>query len=314
VYEIALSVAACLRAGTSVDVAWVVDARGLGARDMGEALAITPGGGRVGSVLAGSLNDQLADLSAQGITGRVVDLRVGDLDAELAGLACGGDARCVIVPATTLAADLWDRLRDREPVCVRANLDGDRVVETATFGADTIAGAGDEVARLFGRRVSGSLVEPDAVTTAFWPVPRLVIVGGGPIAAAVRAAAELLGWRIDVTTDARTATGAIAALAGLDKVVVVSHDVELAGAALQAALAGEVGYIGGLGSRRTQQARAEWLAYRGVTDLERVHGPAGLDIGANTPPEIAVSILAEAMAVGSKTNPVPLSAKAGPIH
>jgi len=309
VYEIALSVAACLRAGTRVDVAWVVDAQGLGARDMGEALAITPGGGRVGSVLGGSLDDQLADLAAQGTGGRIVAVRVGDLAAELAGLACGGDARCVILPATALPADLWDRLRAREPVAVRVNLDGDRVADAATFDADSISAAGEEAQRVFGRRMSGSLVEPDAVTSVFWPVPRLVIVGGGPVADALRRNADLLGWRIDLTTDARAATGAIAALAGLDKVVVVSHDVELAGAALEAALAGEVGYIGALGSRRTQQARADWLAYRGVTDLARVHGPAGLSIGAHTPPEIAVSILAEAMAVGSSASVVSLREK-----
>jgi xanthine dehydrogenase accessory factor len=314
VYEIALSVAACLRAGTKVDVAWVVEAQGLGARDMGEALAITPGGGRVGSVLGGSLNDQLTDLSTQGVTGRVVALQVGDLDAQLAGLACGGDARCVLLPATALAAELWDRLRGREPVCLLTRLDGDRVVDTAMFGSDTIAAAGEEAARLFARRVSGSLVEPGAVTSVFWPVPRLLIVGGGAIADAVRGAADLLGWRIDVATDARTATGAIAAMAALDKVVVVSHDVDLAGAALAAALAGDVGYIGALGSRRTQQARADWLAYRGITDLDRVHGPAGLSIGANTPPEIAVSILAEAIAVNSKTTVGSLREKTGPIH
>jgi xanthine dehydrogenase accessory factor len=314
VYEIALSVAACLRAGTRVDVAWVVEAQGLGARDVGEALAITPGGGRVGSVLGGSLNDQLADLSVQGVTGRIVDLRVGDLDAQLAGLACGGDARCMLVPATDLAADLWERLRTRDPVCLVARLDEGRVVDTAMFGPGTIADAGEDAARLFSRRVSGSLVGPDAVTTVFWPVPKLVIVGAGPVAGALRSAADLLGWRIEVITDARTATGAIAGLAALDKLVVVSHDVELAGPALEAALAGEVGYIGALGSRRTQQSRADWLAYRGVTDLGRVHGPAGLDIGANTPPEIAVSILAEAMAVSSKVNTGPLREKTGPIH
>jgi len=314
VYEIALSVAACLRAGTRVDVAWAVDAQGLGARDMGEALAITPGGGRVGSVLAGSLDDQLTDLSSQGVTGRIVALRVGDADAQLAGLACGGDARCVLVPATALAADLWDRLRSRDPVCLLARLDGDRVVDTTVFGSDTIASAGEEAARLFGRRVSGSLIGPDAVASVFWPVPRLAIVGGGAIADAVRDAAYLLGWRIDVATDARTATGAIAAMAGLDKVVVVSHDVELAGAALAAALTGDVGYIGAVGSRRTQQARADWLAYRGITDLDRIHGPAGLDIGANSPPEIAVSILAEAMAVNSRTTAASLREKSGPIH
>ena len=60
----------------------------------------------------------------------------------------------------------------------------------------------------------------------------------------------------------------IAALAALDQLVVISHDDDLAGAALEAALSGPVGYIGGLGSRRTQQSRADWLAYRGVTDLE----------------------------------------------
>jgi xanthine dehydrogenase accessory factor len=314
VYEIALSVAACLRAGTRVDVAWVVEAEGLGARDLGEALAITPGGGRVGSVLGGALNDQLADLSTQGLTGRIHALRVGDLDAQLAGLACGGAARCMLVPATALASDLWDRLRRRDPVCLVTRLDGDRVVDTAAFGPETIAEAGDDAARLFNRRLTGSSVEPVAVTTVFWPVPRLVIVGAGAVADALRSAADLLGWRIDVVTDVRAATGAIAALAGLDKVVVVSHDVDLAGPALAAALAGEVGYLGALGSRRTQQARADWLAYRGITDLDRVHGPAGLDIGANTPPEIAVSILAEAMAVGAKAAPGSLRAKTGPIH
>jgi xanthine dehydrogenase accessory factor len=95
------------------------------------------------------------------------------------------------------------------------------------------------------------------------------------------------------------ATGVVAGLAGMDKLVVLSHDDELAGPVLAAALAGPVGYIGALGSRRTQQARADWLAYRGITDLARVHGPAGLDIGSSTPAEIAVSIIAQAVAVAS---------------
>jgi xanthine dehydrogenase accessory factor len=285
VYEIALTVSACLRAGTRVDVAWAVETPPeLGSAHKDTALAITPGGGRVGAVLAGALNDQLVDLSYQGTAGRIVDVHVGDLDAQLAGLPRGGDARCLLVPATDLPAELWDRLRRREPVGLLTRLDGDQVVDVSLVTPPS----GD------------SIVEPDRVVTVFRPVPQLVIVGAGPVADALRASADLLGWRTQTVTDARGATGLIAGLAELDKVVVMGHDDDLAGAALAAALAGEVGYIGALGSRRMQQSRADWLAYRGITDLERIHGPAGLDIGARTPAEIAVSIVAEALAVRTR--------------
>jgi xanthine dehydrogenase accessory factor len=244
----------------------------------------------------------------------VLDLHVGDLEAELAGLSCGGDARCVLVPAADLPADLWQRLRDRDPVCLVSRLDGDRVTQTALYDSDTIDAAGEEAGRLFGRGASGTSVTADAVITVLWPIPQLVVVGAGAIADALRAAANLLGWHIQVMTQANAATGVIAGLAALDKVVVISHDDELAGRALSAALAGQVGYIGALGSRRTQQSRADWLAYRGVTDLSRIHGPAGLDIGANSPPEIAVAILAEAMAVASGRGASSLRDRSGAIH
>ena len=95
-----------------MDVAWVVETQGFGARDRSEALAITPGGGRVGSLLSGSLNDQLADLASRGSgRGRIVDLTSSDVDALVAGLSCGGDARCLLVPADDLPAELWERLR-----------------------------------------------------------------------------------------------------------------------------------------------------------------------------------------------------------
>jgi xanthine dehydrogenase accessory factor len=313
VYEIALTVSACLRAGTRVDVAWVVETRGFSSRDKGEALAITPGGGRTGGAAAGSLNEQLADLAEQGRTGRLVDLHVGDLEAELAGLACGGDARCLLVPAGDLPEGLWDRLRNRDPVCLVTRLDGDRIVGTDLYGPETVAEAGEEAAQLFAKGVSDASVTPETVTTVLWPVPKLVVIGGGAVADALGRAADLLGWHTQIV-DGAQATGVIAGLAVLDKVVVTSHDVEVAGPALAAALEGNVGYIGGLGSRRTQQARADWLAYRGVTDLERIHGPAGLDIGANTPAEIAVSILAEALAVKASASGAALRHKSGPIH
>jgi xanthine dehydrogenase accessory factor len=297
-----------------VDVAWAVEIRGFSDRDKNEALAITPGGGRVGSVMSGSLNEQLADLAERGRAGHLVDLHVGDLEASLAGLAGGGDARCLLVPASDLPQGLWERLRERDPVCLVTHLDGDRVVGTDLYDPETVAGAGEEIAQLFGKGVSDTLVQARTVTTILWPIPKLVVVGGGAIAEALSQAAGLLGWQTQIVNDVSGATGVIAGLALMDKVVVTSHDVDLAGPALAAALESPVGYIGGLGSRRTQQNRADWLAYRGVTDLTRVHGPAGLDIGANTPAEIAVSILAEALAVGSKANGAALRQKSGAIH
>jgi xanthine dehydrogenase accessory factor len=313
-YDIAISVAACLRAGTRVDVAWAVETRGFSTRDHTEALMLTPGGGRVGSVMSGSLNDQLAGLARTASGGRIVDLQVGEVDALVAGLSCGGDARCLLVPAAELPAELWERLAAREPICLITRLDGDTVAETTVYGADTVADAGEDTARLFARATSATAVAGDTVTTVLWPVPKLVVIGAGAIAEALTANAALLGWNTQTMTDADAAGPVLAELAGLDNVVVISHDAELAGRALMAVLSGGAGYIGALGSRRTQQARANWLAEHGVTDLDRIHGPAGLDLGANTPAEIAVSIIAEALAVRSGSAATSLRSRTGAIH
>ena len=298
-YEIALTVAACRRADTRVDVAWLVDAEGFGDRDPTEAVALTPGGGRVGALLAGALDDQLADVAGRmGDTGRFVELQVADFEAAAVGLPSGGTARCLVGPADQLPDELWGRLLARQPIDLVTQIDGDRVVRTTLVTTDALADADEDVAEAIGRGASATHVSEDHVLTVLFPVPKLVIVGGGPHAEALEAAAALLGWQVRTVNETSTATGLVATMASMDKLVVMAHDLELAGPVLAAALEGDVGYIGALGSRRTQEARAEWLAYRGITDLERIHGPAGLDIGATTPPEIAVSILAEALASG----------------
>jgi xanthine dehydrogenase accessory factor len=301
VYRIALSAAACLRAGTRVDVAWVVETDGLDDRDRADALAITPGGGRVGSLLSGALDDQLSDMASRGSArGRLIELLIGDVDALVAGLPLGCRARCLVVPAATLPAELWELLIAREPVCLVTRIDGDEVLDTALFDSDTITAAGEPVAaQLFESRSSDTILTEQTVVTVLWPVTQLVVVGSGAVADALGRAAALLGWQTRIINDVGTATGLIAGLGTPDKLVVASHDVEVAGPALAAALSGDVGYIGALGGRRMQQARADWLAYRDIIDIDRIHGPAGLDIGAETPAEIALSILAEAVAVKS---------------
>jgi xanthine dehydrogenase accessory factor len=308
VYEVALTVAACLQADTDVNVAWAVATDGFSARDPAEAVALTPGGGRVGSLLSGSLDDQLADVAHRLPTGgRLVDLSVSDIEALASGLSCGGSARCLVVPASALPAELWPRLLERDPICLVTELDGDQVRGSQLFTEASIDDAGEDVATRFRRAASETAIVDDRVVTILWPVPKMVIVGGGGIAEAIEQAATLLGWHTQTVADPGTATGLVAGLAALDKLVVMSHDLEVAGPVLAAALDSDVGYIGALGSRRTQQARAEWLAYRGLTDLERINGPAGLDIGAHSPAEIAVSIVAEALAKAASTTGTSLS-------
>ena len=127
---------------------------------------------------------------------------------------------------------------------------------------------------MFGRGASDVAVAETRVVTVLWPVPKLVIVGAGAIADALAQAAALLGWQTQTINDVATATGVIAGLAVLDKLVVISHDHEFAGPALAAALSSDVGYIGALGSRRTQQSRGRLAGLPG-DHRPRPHPRAG---------------------------------------
>jgi xanthine dehydrogenase accessory factor len=302
-YDVALTVRACLQAETDVQVGWAVATEGLPSPDPSMALAITPGGGRVGSVLGGAVDTQLAGLSAAVGRGRVVDVEVSEVDALVAGLARGGSARCVIAPASSLPDELWPRLARREPVILVLRVDGDEIAAADLIDAEQAGRLGTDVAAMLESGVSAAVVRADAVVTALFPVPRLVVVGGGPIIDALVAAAAVLDWRVEGYRDPSSAAAVVVGLSALDKLVVLVHDVEAAGSVLQAALHSSVGYIGSLGSGRMQQQRADWLTARGVSGLERIHGPAGLDIGAGTPGEIAVSVLAEAIAVERRGRP-----------
>ena len=77
----------------------------------------------------------------------------------------------------------------------------------------------------------------------------------------------------------------------------MGHDIEGIGRVLLAAVNSRAGYIGSVGPHSIQAARLDWLAYQGVTDTNRICAPAGIDIGARTPSEVAVSVLAEMIAV-----------------
>lgn len=301
-FGIALTTASCLRAGTRVDVVWLVDGHGLGGFDPAEAIALTPGGGRFGSLLGGALAGHLADLATRSSSqARLVELEVADVDAAVAGLSGPGRVTAVVAPADQLPEPLWRHLLDRTAVCLIGEIDNGAVGPFSILLGDEIDAAGPEVADRFRRGVSGTFVEAhehgNRLVSIMIPVDRFVIAGQGPISDALSAAASLHGWQVLRAADVDTATGLMVDLTPADMVVVMGHDVELSSRMLAGALASNAGYIGALGSSRMQDQRASWLAYRGITDLDRVNGPAGLAIGAATPAEIAVSILAQVIAV-----------------
>lgn len=129
-------------------------------------------------------------------------------------------------------------------------------------------------------------------------IPTLLVVGTGDVASALVRMATTLGWDHIVVDNAADAISDSSELLPSDSVAVLSHDKDVEGPALEAALSSKAGYIAAMGSRATQQRRREWLEKHGVAAdlIDSVRGPAGLDIGAKTPAEIAVAIVAEIIA------------------
>lgn len=295
-YGIALTVAACLQSGTRADVAWLVGAQGLEVPDWADAVVLTPGGGKTGSVVGGALDGKLTDLAGRWSSGRLVDLEISQVDALIAELPSPGSARCLLVPADRFPPEVWDLATGRERFCVVTELKGDEVTGIEVYSDATASGADDAVREALGSGVSGSRILNDRIVSVFSALPQIVIIGAGPIAEALASLSAFLGWQPRMTSEQTIVSGLIAPLSRRDKVIIAAHDLELAGSALAAALDSDCGYIGSLGSKKMQADRADWLAYRGVTDLTRVNGPAGLDIGAETPGEIAIAIAAEAIA------------------
>ena len=285
-YDVALSVSACARSGTRADVAWMISPTA-----SNQAVAFTPGGGRVGRLAEGAFDGLLADVAARRLsTGRRIAHQVTEIEAPLCGLPVGTPVEFLIVPAEQLPSDIWPVLLAHRPVGILAEVhDG----EVTSLDVATSESADARLADMLRAGDPAAEAEAGVVRTVFAPIPRLVIAGGGPFAEALAAQGRLLGWQVAAETRPEMVAGLAASLSELDAIVVMGHDVETSSRCLLAALEGDAGYIGALGSPAMQQSRADWLAYRDVTDLSRVHGPAGLPLGGRSPAEVAVAIVAE---------------------
>lgn len=158
----------------------------------------------------------------------------------------------------------------------------------------------------------------DAFVDVFLPPPLMVIIGAVHVAQAVVAVARPLGFRI-VVVDARPTLATRDRFQDVDElivawpddayaqlpisrttaIVILTHDPKFDEPAILGALQTDAGYIGAVGSRKTNVDRRQRLREAGATDdqIDRVHGPIGLNIGGGSPEEMAISIVAEIIAV-----------------
>jgi xanthine dehydrogenase accessory factor len=202
---------------------------------------------------------------------------------------------------------------------------GDAPAELAAEARDALRRARNRVFEWEGRKIYAEV---------YAPPPRLFVYGAVDTADALCAAARAIGWRT-IVGDARATFATRERLRNADEVIVawpdealaevrpdfhtavvcLSHDDKFDLPMLRGALATEAFYVGAIGSRRTQAKRRERLLEAGLSedDVDRIHGPAGLDIGAESPAETALAILAEILAVRAGRGGGSLRAKSGRI-
>lgn len=329
--------------GVRLALATSIDVIGSAPHLAGTSMAVTDDGAVIGSVSGGCVEAAaLADCRAF-LTDGTVRLRrygFGDAAAARAGLACGGELDVLVhgLGGAGIEAQLRRALEGRTAAL-------GLVVSGPQTGRVAVPGRSDPVEAVVARRLAGGgsgLGEPDCdpdgtrlFVDVLAPARRMVIGGATETAVALSAAAAALGYRV-VVCDPRAAFAQAARFPAAERVVVgrvdalidadplterdavclLGHDEDLDPLALAVALESPAGFVGALGSRSTTRRRRERLAALGVPDetAARLHMPIGLDIGAASPAEIAVAILAQVLAVRNRSNAAPLAAGSGPIH
>ncbi|WP_270729763.1 XdhC family protein [Shimia sp. Alg240-R146] len=301
------------RAGRGAALATVVQTWGSAPRRVGAQMVVSGDGQLEGSVSGGCVEGAVmleAMESLETGKGVLLEFGVSDGDAFAVGLACGGTIKVLVEPVGAVLSE-----------DVLADLVAARAARTAVaYVCDGETGGGRLTTEGFEDRfrMDRSGVEDDGRFVAIHNPPlRLVVVGAVHIAQALVPMARIAGFD-PIVVDPRSAFGSEARFPGevilddwpdeameqigLDArtaLVLLTHDPKLDDPALHIALKSPAFYIGALGSTRTHGKRVERLdeAGFGDRDIGRIHGPIGLDIGAASPSEIAVSIMGEMLRV-----------------
>jgi xanthine dehydrogenase accessory factor len=317
VHELSAAIQRWRARGDRIALATVVATRRSAPRPVGSKLVVSERGELLGSVSGGCVESDVAVQAAEVIADgapRLLTYGIADEQAWSIGLPCGGEIDVFV--------ERFDgELRD-EPGVTLTVLDGERAGERQVVPLDAFERGPSRVLELDGETVFADVVAPP---------PSLVVVGAVDTAEELCRAAKALGWRTTVV-DPRPALVTRERLPSPDElvtswpdaleadedtaVVVLTHEERLDVPALTAAFASPAFYVGAIGSRRTQEKRRVRLLDAGISEeqLDRLAGPAGLDLGAHTPAETAISILAEVLAVREGRSGGRLVERGGPIH
>jgi xanthine dehydrogenase accessory factor len=300
--------------GEDIALATVVETWGSSPRPLGSKMVVTRSGKMAGSVSNGCIEGAVFEEAQKVLKSRepkVAAFGVADEVAFEVGLACGGHIEVFVQPLGPAHRRLLALLQRNEPATLLTNL--------VSGEAELIEGspAGSELARREGY----------VFTEPFRRPAHLVIVGAIHIAIPLHRLAKLMGYRVTIV-DARAKFATKERFPEADElivswpdeamarlsidnstyVVILTHDPKFDLPALRSVLTKDAGYIGAIGSRKTNSNRFDALRAEGFTEeqLSRVHGPIGLDLGGRGAEETALGILAEITATRFGGTSVPM--------
>ena len=336
--------------GDQAAVATVVGVKRSAPRAPGAKMAVSGRGEVSGAVSGGCVEGAVVEAAAEVLRSaepQLLHFGIADSEAWGVGLPCGGEIDVFVEPGyyegfaqiaeedgraalvTVIAGrDLGAKLLVRADGGSQGSLGSPELDRSGLEAAEELMWA----ERSERREVGDSTLFVDVTA----PAPRLVIFGAVDYSAALSRLAKAAGWRPYVS-DPRSqfATSerfpeadeviaawpeeAFARLGGIDRatyIAVLTHDPKLDDAALTIALRSDAAYVGAMGSRRAQAQRRERLLAAGIDEelLERIAAPIGLDLGAISPEETALSIMAEVVAVRNGRDGGRLSQSGGRIH
>jgi xanthine dehydrogenase accessory factor len=296
-----------LDAGVPLVVATAIAVDGSMPRTLGTSMS-WDGTAAIGSIAGGCIEGAIVEVAERVLDDsvtRIIEFGVSDSDALSVGLACGGKVRlhlALLQPSDPTVQKLRDAVAGL-PASVSLTVEGFAIAE----GVDA------------------------AYVDSIEPPARMIIVGAMEFSVALSTAAQVLGYAVTVcdprelfATADRFPGAELAvewppeylARTAIDSRTVIchlGHDDRYDADLLEVALASPAAYVGAMGSRRTTSTRRAALADRGVDDA-RLHAPIGLDLGASTPEQTAVSILAEVLAVTNGRVAEPLRAGNGSLR